>query len=136
MDKSLKHGRRCGIKATKVISIITAVVVLFVAVAGVESASAMPYSLTISPVTFSFLYLIYSMRPKRLPTAVLRNHERERAVAISGLIPIRPKSTTNALSLTPRPDIEIGNIVNRMMSGKKIKNTIKEICSPNPSARM
>ena len=68
--------------------------------------------------------------------AELRNQERERAVAISGLIPIIPKSTTNALSLTPRPDIEIGNIVNKIMSGKKIRHTIKEICSPKPRARI
>jgi hypothetical protein len=85
---------------------------------------------------FSFLYLMYSIRPKRLPAVMLRNHDKERAVATSGLILMRLKKKTKAPSLTPMPDIEIGSIVNTTIGGIKIRHARKGRCSPIPSARM
>lgn len=67
---------------------------------------------------------------------VARNHDRERAIATPGLMPMRPKNRTKAPSLTPMPDIEIGSAVNMMIRGKKIRHARKGTCSPIPSASM
>ena len=64
------------------------------------------------------------------------NHDKEIAVAISGLIPISPKNSTKAPSLTPRPEIDTGMVVNRIMRGKKVRYARNGICCPMPSARI
>ncbi len=79
---------------------------------------------------------MYSMIPTRLPVALARNHDNERAVATSCLIPIRPKNRTKAPSLIPMPDIEIGSAVNMMISGTKIRQARNGICTPKPRARI
>ena len=79
---------------------------------------------------------MYSNKPKRLPAVVEINHDKEIAVATSGLIPIRPKNSTKAPSLIPRPEIDIGRVANRIMSGKKIRHARNGICCPMPSARI
>ncbi len=72
----------------------------------------------------------------RLPTDTVTNHNKEIAVATSGFIPISPKKSTKAPSLTPRPEIDTGSVVNRIIIGKKTKNARKGICCPMPSARI
>lgn len=79
---------------------------------------------------------MYSIKPKRLPAVVEINHDKEIAVATSGFIPIRPKNNTKVPSLIPRPEIDIGKVVNRIMSGKKIRHARNGICCPMPSARI
>jgi len=85
---------------------------------------------------FSFLYLMYSMRPRRLPDTLARNHDKEIAVAASGLMPMRPKNRTKAPSLIPMPDMEIGNAENMMIRGTKIRQARKGTCSPIPDVRI
>jgi hypothetical protein len=70
---------------------------------------------------------MYSTKPKRLPIVIVTNHDKEIAVAISGLIPISPKNRTKAPSLTPRPEIDMGRVVNKIISGRKIRQARKGI---------
>lgn len=84
----------------------------------------------------SFLYLMYSIIPIRLPVVLARNHDKERAVATSCLIPMRPKNRTKAPSLMPMPDMEIGSAANMMMSGTKIRQARNGMFTPRPKARM
>jgi hypothetical protein len=76
------------------------------------------------------------MRPKRLPVEFARNQDKERAVAKSCLIPMRPKNRTNAPSRMPIPEIEIGSAANMMMSGTNIRQARNGMYIPNPRARM
>ncbi len=76
------------------------------------------------------------MMPVRLPVEFARNHDKERAVATSCLIPMRPKSRTNAPSLMPMPDMERGTAANMIISGTKTRQARKGISTPRPRARM
>ena len=50
-----------------------------------------------------------------------KNHANDIAVAISGLTPAMPNKRTNAPSLNPIPEIEIGSVDIVTIIGKKIK---------------
>ncbi len=78
--------------------------------------------------------LTYSTRPIKEAVVQDRNQRNEMDMLASEGTPTRPKSTTKALSRTPRPDMEIGRVVTVTMIGKKTKSAVKDSCWPNPNA--